>query len=83
MQINREGQIREICTALVLKDGIIPKPEINLDTNKRPQVLLIDEVDVFFSESFFGNKYIPAAEIKHDAVSTLIDYIWEERQKKI
>jgi hypothetical protein len=46
-------------------------------------VLLIDEVDVFFSESFFGNKYIPAAEIKHDAVSALINYIWEERQKKI
>jgi len=50
-----------------------------LDNNKPPQVLLIDEVDVFFSDSFFGNVYIPTAEIKHDAVSTLCDYIWEER----
>jgi hypothetical protein len=54
-----------------------------LENNKRPQVLLIDEVDIFFSESFFGNKYIPLAEIRHEAISTLCDYIWEERQKKI
>jgi hypothetical protein len=84
MQINREGYIREIGRALVLKEGILPsKPEINLSTEKPPQVLLIDEVDVFFSESFFGNVYIPTAEIKHDSVSALCDYIWEERQKKI
>jgi len=84
MQINRDGYIRDIGRALVLNDGILPsKPEINLDNNKRPQVLLIDEVDVFFSDSFFGNVYIPAAEIKHNAVSVLCDYIWEERQNKI
>jgi fatty acid/phospholipid biosynthesis enzyme len=59
------------------------KPAINLENNKRPQVLLIDEVDVFFSDSFFGNVYIPTAEIKNDAVSALCDYIWAERQKKI
>ena len=84
LQINREGDIREIGMALVLKDGILPtKPAINLENNKRPQVLLIDEVDVFFSDSFFGNVYIPSAEIKNDAVSALCDYIWAERQKKI
>jgi hypothetical protein len=84
MQINREGDIREIGMALVLKDGIFPtKPELNLSDDKPPQVLLIDEVDVFFSDSFFGNVYIPTAEIKHDFISALCDYIWEDRQKKI
>jgi hypothetical protein len=37
MQINREGDIREIGRALVLKDGILKsKPVINLDNNKPP-----------------------------------------------
>jgi hypothetical protein len=33
--------------------------------------------------SFFGHDYIPSAEIRHEAISILCDYIWEERQKKI
>jgi hypothetical protein len=37
LQINRDGDIREIGRALVLKDGILAnKPTINLDENKRP-----------------------------------------------
>jgi hypothetical protein len=39
------------------------KVEIKSDHNNRPQILLIDEVDVFFSESFFGNTYMPQAQI--------------------
>jgi hypothetical protein len=53
---------------------------IKPDTNPRPQILLIDEVDVFFSESFFGKLYKPLAQITGPEVYALIDYIWENRK---
>ena len=59
MEINKSGDLRKIMLKFVLKNSeevlIIP------DSNARPQILLIDEVDVFFSESFFGNTYMPQA----------------------
>lgn len=83
-QINREGDIREILKSLVMKEEFQEKrPEIDLSTNKRPQVLLIDEVDVFFSDDFYGRTYNPSAKVRHPAISKLTDYIWEQRQLKI
>jgi hypothetical protein len=53
-------------------DGI--KPGINLDDKNRPEVILIDEVDVFFSDSFFGNLFkLPVAKIMNDVLSSLSD----------
>jgi len=46
-------------------------------------LLLIDEVDVFFSNSFYGQIYIPQAQIMHENISALTDYIWTRRQQKI
>ena len=57
MEINKSGDLRQIMLNLALKKS--EKVEIKLDSKARPQILLIDEVDVFFSESFFGNTYIP------------------------
>jgi hypothetical protein len=59
MQINKCGDLREIMLNLVFKKS--EKVEINSDSKARPQILLIDEVDVFFSESLFGNTYMPQA----------------------
>ena len=42
-------------------------------------MLLIDEVDVFFSDDFFGKVYQPQAQIKGPVISALTDYIWENR----
>ena len=47
------------------------------------KILLIDEVDVFFSEEFFNKAYVPLAEIKHHSISKLIDFIWTNKNKKI
>ena len=59
MEINKSGDLRQIMLNLVLKKS--EKVEIKSDSKARPQILLIDEVDVFFSESFFGNTYMPQA----------------------
>jgi hypothetical protein len=89
LQINREGSVRDIARSLLInqdeesKEQEIIKPSIDRSTDKRPQILLIDEVDVFFSSDFYGNIYKPQAQIQHILISKLTDFIWEERQKKI
>ncbi len=83
-QINRDCDVRELLKSLVLKDEFqTSKPNIDLSTEKRPQVLLIDEVDVFFSCEFYGNTYNPQVKIQNEAISALTYYIWQQRQLKV
>jgi hypothetical protein len=78
LQINREGELRDILMSHVLKEEFQTEtPKIDLNEDKRPQVLLIDEVDVFFSDDFYGKTYNPRALIKHETISALTDYIWQ------
>ena len=82
-QINRDGSIRDIVLRLILKGSVAPQIVIDRDTaSRKPQVLMIDEVDVFFSKDFFGNIYTPSAEVKHPTVEALIDLIWEKSKEK-
>ena len=56
--INKDGQIRDLFLSRILKNSNIivgnKKPEV-------PRVLLIDEVDVFFSKEFYNKVYVPMA----------------------
>ncbi|CAG9315973.1 unnamed protein product [Blepharisma stoltei] len=78
-EINSNGDIRER-----VLDLISPRPKcssnITDNTMKRPKILLIDEVDVFFSKSFYGNIYRPLAKLKHPTIKILTDYIWKSRE---
>lgn len=42
-----------------------------------PRVLLVDEVDVFFTKDFYGSFYNPAVDLRHDKISELIQKIWD------
>ena len=80
MEINRNGELRDIVLNLILESPettIIVKRE----ATPRPQVLLIDEVEVSFSDEFFGKAYQPQAQIKGAAISALTDYMWENRDR--
>ena len=56
--INKDGQIRDLVLSRILKNSSIivgnKKPDV-------PRVLLIDEVDVFFSKEFYNKVYVPMA----------------------
>ena len=80
MEINRNGELRDIVLNLILET---PETTITVkrEASPRPQVLLIDEVDVFFSDDFFGKVYQPQAQIKGAAISALTDYMWENRDR--
>jgi hypothetical protein len=45
----------------------------------RPQVLLIDEVDVFLSDKFYGGTYIPSVYLKDPSIKDLLDTIWQNK----
>jgi hypothetical protein len=44
--------------------------------------LVIDEVDVFFEDSFFGNSYCPAITLRSSTVSKFLELVWREVQAK-
>ena len=45
----------------------------------RDKILLIDEVDVFFGDKFYGKVYTPGAVLKHRCINAVTDYIWHNR----
>jgi hypothetical protein len=64
-----------------MKDYHYDRSKVN--KNKRLKILLIDEVDVFFSKEFYGNVYMPQAEIREAKVKSLTDYIWRTRASNL
>lgn len=51
-----------------------------MSNNKRkPRILLIDEVDVFFDKDFYGETYNIEASLINEFVVELFKFIWKER----
>ena len=46
-------------------------------------MLLIDEVDVFFSKDFIGDTYNPVELLQDDSITKLIEFVWENNLNKI
>jgi hypothetical protein len=49
---------------------------------KPKRILLIDEVDVFLKDDFYGNIYRPAA-ILNDSIKPLTDFVWKNRENDL
>ena len=49
------------------------------DKINRPKILLIDEVDVFFSKEFYGNVYTPSTMLRDPTITSLTNFIWSSR----
>ena len=47
--------------------------------NRIETVLLLDEVDVLFSNEFYSRIYKPSTSIKSNEISQLTDFIWQNR----
>ncbi|KAL4496937.1 hypothetical protein ABPG72_002093 [Tetrahymena utriculariae] len=89
------GSFTKICEGLINEKGEVRNRVINIIENKeqfhsknrkteiRPKILLIDEVDVFFSPQFYGNVYTPLARLKHSTIQQLTDYLWQQRNNTL
>ncbi|KAL4463179.1 hypothetical protein ABPG74_007180 [Tetrahymena malaccensis] len=75
--LNDNGDIREQTSNFISSSNI----QFKQDSTTNKQVLLIDEVDIFFSKEFFGNNYNIVAPIKDQTIEILLDKIWSEKSK--
>jgi hypothetical protein len=65
--------VREITKKLIKGTS----ERINSIGRVKKSILLIDEVDIFFGKSFYGNSYIPTCCIKNKLVKAIAMKIWE------
>ncbi|CAF4095909.1 unnamed protein product [Rotaria sp. Silwood2] len=79
--INENGQIRELVEQMISTNTSVFTQ--NSHPIKRAKILLIDEVDVFFSREFYGNLYTPSASLRDPTIIALANYIWENRKLKL
>jgi hypothetical protein len=68
--INQRGSIRTMAQSYAAGDAELQGRERL--PNARPQVLMIDEVDVFFSKDFYGNVYRPLARLADPTITRLV-----------
>ncbi|CAG9315944.1 unnamed protein product [Blepharisma stoltei] len=78
--INSRGDIRAIVLDLIQNGRC---PSLSDGVAERPKILLIDEVDVFFTKSFYGNMYRPLAKLRHSTIKELTDFIWKNRNGQL
>ncbi|CAF2919583.1 unnamed protein product [Rotaria sp. Silwood2] len=50
---------------------------------ERAKILLIDEVDVFFSQDFYGNVCTPSTSLRDPTITSLTNFIWTQRKSKL
>jgi hypothetical protein len=60
-------------------DPAVKKETGTLGMERRPSVLLLDEVDVFFGDGFYGKPYRPCIDLDDDAGFDLLFYLWHSR----
>ncbi len=75
--INENGNVRDRVRSLISNEKTLVAP-MSVISN-RPKILLIDEVDVFFSKEFYGKVYTPSATLSDTTIQNLTDLIWKER----
>ncbi len=82
--INTNGDVRNIVKNLIHKGDNLTSISQNTSTNRaNPRILLIDEVDVFFSKDFYGNSYNPMLNLTDPTINALIHHIWKERNTNL
>jgi Mg-chelatase subunit ChlD len=74
--IDGNGNLRLLARNCILKSG--QRKSASGSTTK-PRILLIDEVDVFFSESFYGKTYDPVNYYASEETKAIMLHIWANR----
>ena len=76
--LNAKGLLRETISSTLATNpralDAIPNGSTRSD---RKKILIIDEVDVFFSKSFYGAPYKPVTKLESQGITALIRKIWD------
>uniref|UniRef100_A0A6B2KWF2 Uncharacterized protein n=1 Tax=Arcella intermedia TaxID=1963864 RepID=A0A6B2KWF2_9EUKA len=74
--LNSKGDIRSLVRSVIQNE---PVKNSDVKGKKHEQILLIDEVDVFFHKDFYGNLYTPLACLSSPGICNLIEEVWKHR----
>ena len=80
--INQNVDIRVEVEWLFSTGNINKKDEHSLESDSKPKILLIDEVDVFFRRDFYGNFYQPGVKLCSPEIVAFIKYLWSIRKDR-
>jgi hypothetical protein len=78
--ISRSGSVRDLADGFVLSGKKMVAQRM---ASKQKRILLIDEVDVFFSDDFFGGTYNPACTVSGPEVVEMLQHIWNTRRCRL
>ncbi len=70
--LNKNGDVRSRVESFILKNELNDSVKLSEEAQRNHRVLLIDEVDVFFSKDFYGNKYNPSLNLMEESVSEMV-----------
>ncbi|CAF4032068.1 unnamed protein product, partial [Rotaria sordida] len=76
--LNEQCNIREKVRDMIVSNQS-SLSAVDTSARLRPKVLLIDEVDVFLSDKYYGGMYIPSVHLKHPYIKALLDSIWQNK----
>ncbi|CAF4857658.1 unnamed protein product, partial [Rotaria sp. Silwood1] len=79
--LNEQCNVREkVRDMIATNQSTLPATDTSVRI--RPKVLLIDEVDVFLSDKYYGGMYIPSVYLKDPSIKKLLDSIWQDKSLK-
>eukprot|EP01041_Mallomonas_annulata_P001680 gene1680-3252_t len=82
--INRNGNIRELAKQRLFKTSTtISNTSSKKKNSTVKRILLIDEVDVFFSKDFFGASYNPGGSYRSDETVAILTHIFDHRDNSL
>ncbi|CAF1149858.1 unnamed protein product [Adineta steineri] len=76
--LNEQCSLRETVREMIMGNKNIVDISSKI-TRMRQKVLLIDEVDVFLSEKFYGGMYTPSLLLRDSSIKALLDVLWKSR----
>jgi hypothetical protein len=79
-EINKTVNIRQALERMIMggSSASAAAAAVSAAGAHEPRVLLVDEVDVFFTESFYGSTYKPACDIRAPAITCLLREIYDK-----
>ena len=74
---------QEMTDAVTVKKCVQAQKKKNQPRWNGEEILLVDEVDVFFGADFYGQSFTQVAQLEDGAVRALLRRIWSERDCKL
>lgn len=80
--LNKNGDVRGRIQEFIMTNELGDMVEVN-GGHSNKKILLIDEVDVFFSKDFYGNRYNPSLNLVDGTLVNLLTMIWRDRADEL